>query len=402
MSETKDIELEVGKADADHQMVRAIYAQQAGRYTVYATADRIKVRFANDPRRQLLFRRRLVAISKLRSQIAGLQSTLSVPTRRQRFWYWLRRKSMPANGGPLAHWRDPTAFAIVDALEGHGEAANETLAYVHSQLLAVRLARARHNYLRWGIVTVCTVMVVTGATSTMASGLLHCAPIIQNLALSVAIGALGAFFSIAQSISSRSIRTDGQGAVDVTTRILVGCISAFVLEALLDSKLLSLQIGTEPLVVLTKMCGSTDLTSWPVTIVAAFLAGFAEKLIPDLMKRYVDHTSGADPAVSPLANGRRGSAMASAAANNASVIGTGPMPDDPEGVDSQPPTPPGPTATPVEEVTSPETQGSPELDDPHAASLSAEADSIEATAADVDDAATANPDTDSMGTGGTG
>jgi hypothetical protein len=339
MSEDDGSELTAGVKDAQGQVILTIYAQEDSRYCVYATHERIKIRFAEDPELQRLQRRRLLPISSLRSQISGLmEGAVDLDDGLVANWFVkklrIRAKASRYRG---SRWNEEAAFAIIDALEGSSDTAVQTLTRIRDELLAERHSRGRLTYLRVAGEMLVLIVGVALIASVVAHH--HYKPpqlgVVVNLWRAVTAGALGAFFSIAQSINTRSVRADTRHwdyYADAITRISVGCVAALVLESLLDSGLFSIKLGGVDMVAVAQNSdGLTKagfiLTNWPVTIAAGFLAGFSERLIPDLMATAAIGAAPVRPAEQPAA--------AAEERHNPQPAGDGvkPLPDDPNGVD---------------------------------------------------------------------
>jgi len=116
----------------------------------------------------------------------------------------------------------------------------------------------------------------------------------SSLWLAGATGAVGAFFSIAIGIRSRTVLTDlnmRDNIADSLLRILIGVIAATLLQCLLLAKAVHLAIGG---VDLAPPAGGSP---WTVVLLVGFVAGFSERLIPDLLARTtLDPAKAAAPA----------------------------------------------------------------------------------------------------------
>ncbi len=103
---------------------------------------------------------------------------------------------------------------------------------------------------------------------------------VHLLLMATGAGAIGAFLSIAIAIRRRSVAIDGNwqaNAMDAAVRVLIGVISAAILFLVLNSGLLTdLQVGA------IKFSG--DKVGWQAVLVVGVIAGFLERLVPDLLE----------------------------------------------------------------------------------------------------------------------
>ncbi|HEX8642911.1 MAG TPA: hypothetical protein VF702_03245 [Allosphingosinicella sp.] len=103
-----------------------------------------------------------------------------------------------------------------------------------------------------------------------------------------AAGAVGAFFSIAIGIRSRTVLPDllrTSNVMDAVLRVTIGFIAGAVLMAMLKLNVVSLQIGPEPI----RQAGALTV------VLIGFFAGFSERLVPDLLEKANVSTGGSAP-----------------------------------------------------------------------------------------------------------
>lgn len=220
------------------------------------------------------------------------------------------------------------ADAAASALVGEGKLALELLDRTKASVIADRIARGRVTYLfaalviAFGILGVC----LFGA---WISGIL---PIANNdssnwKALTGlrwrmgAIGAFGALFSIAIGLRDRKVELDVNGRsnfIDATIRLVVGAIAGTVMGWLIFGQMLPLELASEqapmpspegppkatnvnPLSEILKASTSPPHQNLMRLYVFAFLAGFAERLVPDFLDRLTIKQQGGGQSAVPAA-----------------------------------------------------------------------------------------------------
>ncbi|HEX8667353.1 MAG TPA: hypothetical protein VF727_03165 [Allosphingosinicella sp.] len=98
-------------------------------------------------------------------------------------------------------------------------------------------------------------------------------------------GAVGAFFSIAVGIRTRTVLPDllrTSNIMDAVLRVTIGFIAGAVLLAMLRLNVVTVKIGTTPI---------ADVSPLGVVLVG-FFAGFSERLVPDLLEKAKASTGG--------------------------------------------------------------------------------------------------------------
>ena len=113
------------------------------------------------------------------------------------------------------------------------------------------------------------------------------------------VGALGALFSIALQLRSRSMPVDLQqwdNICDALLRIFIGATSAVILYALFFGGLVSLQFGDAAIVLNTD-----EKSKIARQIVLAFTAGFTERLVADFVAGFTLGRVSNQPAPTPVA-----------------------------------------------------------------------------------------------------
>ena len=327
-------EIKLGATDAAGAPVEIIYARRKGLYVVYRTRDRIMVHFCDTDAGEGRQRAILNRLNPLRGEINGLIDG----------WRMSQRPSVRAR---VARYERRVADALAVALEGDPETAQILLEHVKRELYEERVSWARFQYL---LVASATAGAVLFAIFILSSGWYQRAIYdfgeeTGPLWLAAGAGTLGAFFSIATGIRSRTVLPDlrlGDNSADAMLRVVVGLIGATVLVFLLQSG-----------VVATPSFGNQTVDStpappaqysWAMVVVVGFIAGFLERLVPDLL---------GDNAIARIKAAAPGTAAAATAATEAARTPAESSPSDrpASAVDGQPAAPPAAADEPAMDET---------------------------------------------------
>jgi hypothetical protein len=243
-----------GKTDCRGEKIDYVFFRRRD-YVIYRSGGKILVHYSDNE-------------TTLRDQVAHTAELLPL---RNRLQYLMKDMTAPT----AYHWQIAEAFRL--GLDGQRDAAKSIMQGAIDDIVAKRVSKGRTAYL-----------FCTGA----AAGLVACcagaaamwfledavqpftAP--SFLMMATGSGALGALLSTAIALRARTVATDYNlisNAVDSTIRILIGVISAAVLYLILDSNLLQ---GLH--------LGSNSEKPWNLALLAGFLAGFVERLVPDLLE----------------------------------------------------------------------------------------------------------------------
>lgn len=298
-------DLKLGQPDPLGGTITEIYGFKPPEYAVYATDLRLSVRFADDPTTETEQRRGMAPLNPLRGEINGL---IDGWRRRDRGRTGLREKAQ--------RYDRRVADALVVAFEHDVDDAEAILLQVKQDIVDDRTSWARLEYLVAALGTSFLVMalvwLVAAAESVTNATRAPSAPILpSDLWRAAASGALGAFFSIALSIRSRTVLPDlrrTSNITDASLRIGIGFIAASVLMALVGARAVSLGVGDAKF-------DSATTPIWLFTMIVGFLAGFSERLVPDLLAKAVASPQSPPPASEPS---RR---MPAAAAGRAASAG---------------------------------------------------------------------------------
>lgn len=283
-------DLTLAATDATGAEVTAIYAKNPPLYAVYRTKERVLVQFADDPTKAATQRSALASLNPLRGEINGLVDG----------WRASQREALRAKA---VGYDRRSADALVMALEGDVRDAGLLLGEIKQDLLDERTARARVDYL----VAACAVLLVAllsawiagrAALSNIRSG---DSSLYAAIWIGAGAGAIGAFFSVAVGLRARTVLTDlhkTENSCDAGLRMTIGYIAAAILISLLGSGLVHLSLGNAP-IDLTAPPPAPDSTGWWMKVlVVGFLAGFSERLVPDILAKATAMTGPPGPSTS--------------------------------------------------------------------------------------------------------
>ena len=299
-------------------------------YAVYRTRKRMKIAYADDPDENARQRAATAALNPIRGEIVGLidgwqtsanelekeqkrpdppasklsparrETSIKIKTEASETNVQGEEKSRSERKGQVV-WHDPSTWwkawrthrakraerynrrvgdTLIFALEGDVPGALVLLTKIRQEILDERTAWARFQYL----IAAFILAVVAGGVVLM----LYWLPELSTHPTEVdpkwwrvvwcgGAGAIGAFFSIALAICQRTILPDLQwlsNTMDATLRVLIGVLAAGNLEALVGINAVNVTLGDA----IFKKDGLT-LTVFLVGI----LAGFSERLVPDLL-----------------------------------------------------------------------------------------------------------------------
>lgn len=289
-------EIKQGEKDAVNGDIIAVYTRHPPEYAVYRTKERVMVHYADDPARASAQATALAPLNPLRGEINGLIDG----------WRSSKDKGLSAKA---VRYDRRVADSLRVALEGDSANAVLDLARIRTDIVDERISWARFQYLLGASAVSIAVILLVWILSTVAM-----APPAWTLWFSLAGGTIGAFFSIAIAIRKRTVLTDlnvADNLADAVLRILIGAIAAGVLVSLLQMNAITLTVGEARLDDATK--------GWLAALVVAFVAGFSERLIPDLLERSgIGQAEVAVPAVAPAAGAKEPQeAFGAKAANDA-------------------------------------------------------------------------------------
>lgn len=266
-------DIQEGGSDSTGARILTVFAKVVPLYAVYRTAERVVVHFADDPDLGGRQRRAMARLNPVRGEINGLIDG------------W--RSSRAHDKQAKARLFDRRAAdALVMALQGDPGHADLILQAIKTDLLEERTSWARFQYLLFAsgaaAVLIALIAFVTGGW--FARALHDFGSTAETLWLAAAAGAIGAFFSIAIAIRSRTVLTDLQtldNAADAVLRVVIGAIAAALAICLIESGFVTISVGGAG----TADPGPESDRAWLLVVIAAFVAGFSERLIPDLLDK---------------------------------------------------------------------------------------------------------------------
>jgi hypothetical protein len=248
-------DIKVRNNDSRGLPITKVYIKQFNEYAIYKCNGEIMVAYADDPEKARAQRKSILPLAKDRFELNYFIKGLDC---REACEHQL------ANGLQLA-------------LEGELKAAQKTIAEAKTLILAKRGARGRFQYLYWssGVATLLMLSLLLARTYVP----LH--EISTDLWLAAEAGLVGAAFSIALAIKSRTVALDTEplaNATDGVLRLSIGVICAGVLVLLVSCHILPrLTFGDIQL--------SDGAPTPQIVLVIGFVAGFLERLVPDLLEK---------------------------------------------------------------------------------------------------------------------
>jgi len=263
----------IAAADLTGKVIEEVYVKVSPQYAVYRTSDRVVIQYADDDHKAAEQRQNMAPLNLVRAQISGYISG------------WTKSK-FTSFKEKSAQYEGRVASALILCLEGDGVAALASLNDIEADIMAERTSWGRFEYL---ISASIFSLIAIGVFTLLQHKYFHFPEPSGNIWLAARAGTIGAFFSIALAIRGRTVLTNLQrrdNLADAALRILVGIVAAGVLVLMLSSKIVpSFKIGDAGI-------SGTDI-SWQTVLVVGFVAGFLERLVPDLLKQ-VDKGSAAD------------------------------------------------------------------------------------------------------------
>jgi hypothetical protein len=266
MAEHRLEDVKLGGKDRSGYDVKCIYALNPPEYAVYGTEVRTSIQYADDPLLAKQQRTAMSVCSPLRGQINGLIDG------------W-RNQGKRGRGHRVADYDRRVADALVMGLEGNVAATLDLLTEIRNDIVAERRSLAQSDYLMTAVITVAALLILFAAVRAVVGDTDYANPAWNAALTGASGGTLGAFFSIAVGMRSRTVLVDIQkwdNRRDAILRVLVGTIGGGILICLLLTKLVTV-LGLD-------VTGGEGLGALKALVVG-FLAGFSERAVPDILAK---------------------------------------------------------------------------------------------------------------------
>ncbi len=285
-----------GERDSTGAEIETIYSSVSHIYAVYGTNERVMVQFADSDQMvdgEMLGsqqRKALAYLNPIRGEINGMLDS----------WRKLSRVNQTSKRARAKHFDRRTADALTVALQGDPDHhALKWLKAVNAEILKERISTGRAEYLIVAAFCALVLFILVGWLSAGPSTTDNSSPVSDFMAansiwLATSLGSLGALFSIALAIKSRTVQPDllrSENMIDAVLRILIGAVSAVILFSLFKGKLVAFSLGGTPILLDSDTPSATHLA-----IIVAFLAGFSERMVGDFLGSAVLAGVGAGPA----------------------------------------------------------------------------------------------------------
>jgi hypothetical protein len=245
-----------GQIDGRGEPIDYVYFKRE-QYAIYLSGTQVMVQYADD---NALATEQIGAVSALLPLRGHLTNII---------------RDLPQSG-LIANYCAQIAEALRLGLEAQSDTAKTILGDAIQDALEVQARVGRMIYLKWAV---CIALIVAFVLITIGGSYVRGRSGVHLLLMATGAGALGALLSIAVAIRNRSVAVAGDwraNAADASVRLLTGIISASVLFLLMSSGMLTnIQIGEAKL--------SSGELQWQVVLLVGFIAGFLERLVPDLL-----------------------------------------------------------------------------------------------------------------------
>ena len=280
--------LSLNQCDGQGDKITLFYALKPPNYAVYRTEKRVLVQYSDHPDEAAQQRRSMSALNPLRGEINGLVDGWREPAKRG----WLITHHQAALNRRAERYDRRVGDSLTLALEGDVATAAILLSEIKDDIVNERMAWGKLEYLIAAMVmAVVMIVVIVSITAVVTrvngNDVTHKYPG-ADLTWAALTGLVGAFFSICTGLRGRTVLPNLQRLANITDaglRIAVGAIGAVVLMALLDAQVVKIDLGRATLPGCDKgeCAASTLIAPALYVLIVGFIAGFSERMLPDLL-----------------------------------------------------------------------------------------------------------------------
>jgi hypothetical protein len=275
--------------DAAGAHITSVYTKQPPHYAIYRTAERVLVHFADADDEAKQQGAALAPLNPLRGEVNGLIDG----------WRFSSRGRLKDRA---KRYDRRVADALGVALQNDVPSGLAVLTGIKTDIQDERTSWARFQYLiAASVASVAVILIVWAVNFPLFTALKPISPEVSMLWLALAGGTIGAFFSIAIALRTRTVLTDlhwVDNTADAVLRVVIGGIAAGVLVSLVRLQAVNITIGGGTLV--------GDIADiWLYALVVAIIAGFSERLVPDLLEKSAAVAGAAPSPSSPQTGGTK-------------------------------------------------------------------------------------------------
>lgn len=270
-------DIKKGEVDARDATIEHIYALRSEGYAIYKAGD-VWVQYADAEKTERKQRARVLVVGEARADLTTLLSGWPDERRRPydcKIAVALQLLLDQDDEGDSA--REMAARKIMEG--ARDDARNERAVAGRLQYLCVVLLGCLLlGALLWGLMSVSAPLSDVETASKTA-----------KLLLAGQAGLLGAAFSVVLAVKARTVALDTHprgNLLDGSLRLVIGAVSGGLLLLLLGSDLASqVHFADKPL--------SIAVGGWEGVVIIGFIAGFVERMVPDLLNKAQQQPAGA-------------------------------------------------------------------------------------------------------------